>query len=138
MAGMQEDGAETGYDRREGLAERLRHELGADAANVPPPPPPSPPPRGLVLLRARISVRVWRFRAGVPESMKRPFRRLLRRPAPAELAEPDAPSDVVRALEDLQFGQAELARRLTELEERQTALERRGKRRAETPPPAKP
>jgi hypothetical protein len=136
MAAVKQDGV-AADDDGEALEARLRHELGAGAANVPPPPPPARPPRGLGLLRARISVRVWRFRAGVPESMKRPFRRLLRRPAPAELAEPDAPSDLVRALEDLQFGQAELARRLTELEE-QTALERRGKRRAETPPPAKP
>jgi hypothetical protein len=105
------------------VAEALRRELGGEADGVPPPPPPSRPPRGLGLLRARLSARIWRIRAAIPESMKRPFRRLLRRPAPAELAEPEAPSDIVRALEDVQIGQVELARRVAQLEERMTGLE---------------
>jgi hypothetical protein len=116
-----EDGAETG--RLEAVETRLRRELGADADSVPSPPPPSPPPTGLGLLRARASARIWRIRAGVPEPMKRPLRKLLGRPSPAELAEPDEPSDVVRALEDVQIGQVELARRLARLEERLTELE---------------
>jgi hypothetical protein len=116
-----EDVAENG--RLGELADRLRRELGLDVADVPPPPPPAPPPSRLGLLRARASVRLWHIRAGVPEPMKRPLRKLLGRPSPAELAEPEAPSDVVRALEDLQIGQVELARRLAQLEERMTALE---------------
>jgi hypothetical protein len=116
-----EDAVDNG--RADALEERLRSELGGDPDGVPAPPPPSPPPSGLGLLRARASVRIWRVRAAIPESMKKPVRKLLGRPSSAELAEPEEPSDVVRALEDLQIGQVELARGLAQLEERMTALE---------------
>lgn len=116
-----EDAGDDG--RVDALERRLRSELGGDAAGVPAPPPPAPPPSGLGLLRARASVRIWRIRAALPEPMKKPVRKLLGRPSPAELAEPEVPSDVVRALENVQIDQLELARRLTELEERTQALE---------------
>jgi hypothetical protein len=109
-------------DRADALEQRLRSELGDDAHGVPP-PPPAPPPSGLGRLRARASVRIWRVRAAIPESLKKPMRKLLRRPYTAELAEPEQPSDVVRALEDLQISQVELTRRLAQLEERMTGLE---------------
>jgi hypothetical protein len=55
--------------------------------------------------------------------MKAPFRRLLRRPLPAHLAHPEEPSDLVRAVEELQVGQLELARRVSELEQRLAATD---------------
>jgi hypothetical protein len=114
---------------------RLREELGDATTDLPLPPPPAPPPTRLGLLRIRGSVAVWRFRAALPEPVKTPLRRLLRRPAPAELAEPAGPSDLVRSVEELQVGQVELARRMSELENEIAAVKRRGKRRAETTPP---
>jgi hypothetical protein len=116
-----QEGAEDG--RTNALEARLRRELGGDADRVPAPPPPARPPGGLELLRARASVWIWRARAAVPESMKRPLRKLLGRPSPVELAAPEGPSDISRLLEDVQIGQVELARRVTELEERLMAIE---------------
>jgi hypothetical protein len=113
------------------IVARLREELGDAATDVPPPPPPATPPTRLGLLRIRGSVAVWRFRAALPEPVKTPLRRLLRRPSPAALAQPEEPSDLVKAVEDLQVGQVELARRVTELE---NELSR--KRPAETNQPA--
>jgi len=131
-----EDGGEPRNGQVGAIEERLRRELGADAVGVPAPPPPAPTPGRLGRLRAKLSVRVWRVRAALPESMKKPLRKLLRRPSPAELAEPEAPTEVSRTLEDLQLGQLELTRRLAELEERTDALESRGKKRTGTPPAA--
>jgi hypothetical protein len=100
------------------LVDRLRGELGSEAADVPAPPPPVRPPTVLGRARTRATVATWRVRAAVPESMKAPFRKLLGRPAPAQLAEPEQPSDLVRSVEELQVLQLELARRVSELERR--------------------
>ena len=110
---------------------RLREAQGGDPANVPAPPAPAPPPTRLGRLRIRLSVAVWRVRGALPESVKSPLRKLLRRPAPASVDQPDEPSDSVRSVEELQIAQVELARRVTELEEKLAALER------ETSPPVR-
>jgi hypothetical protein len=110
---------------------RLREELGGDPADVPAPPQPAPPPTRLGRLRIRLSVAVWRFRGALPESVKSPLRKLLRRPAPASVEQPAEPSDSVRSVEELQIAQVELARRVSELEQKLAALER------ETSPPVR-
>jgi hypothetical protein len=120
----------------EAVVARLQAELGGQAIDVPAAPPPAPPPTRLGLVRTRLSVATWRLRGALPESVKSPLRRVLRRPAPATLAQPSEPSDVTTAIEGLQIEQVELARRLSELEERLAAVEQRGRRRAETSPPA--
>jgi hypothetical protein len=122
--------ADGGFDD---LVDRLRHELGAEALDVPPPPPPAPPPNALGRARTRATVATWRVRAAVPESMKAPFRRLLGRPSPAQLAEPEQPSDLARSVEELQVLQLELARRVSELEERLGASGAAEKGQAKTP-----
>jgi hypothetical protein len=128
----QEHDADGDFDA---VVARLSEELGSAAADVPPPPPPARPPGRLGRLRTRLSVAVWRFRAALPEPVKTPIRRLLRRPAPAALEQPAQPSDLTRAVEDLQLERTELARRVTELEDRLAALEA-GRRRTRTKPPA--
>jgi hypothetical protein len=128
----QEHDPESDFDA---IVVRLREELGGDPANVPAPPAPAPPPTRLGRLRIRLSVAVWRFRGALPESVKSPLRKLLRRPAPASVDQLAEPSD--RSLEELQIAQVELARRVTELEQKLAALERPGQRRAETNPPVR-
>ena len=111
-SGTDDDG---GFDE---LVDRLQNELGTETADVPAPPPPAPPPTAIGRARTRATVGIWRVRAAVPESMKAPFRRLLGRPSPAQLAEPEQPSDLARSVEELQVLQLELARRVSELEAR--------------------
>jgi hypothetical protein len=118
------------------IVARLREELGGEPANVPAPPAPARPPTRMGRLRTRLSVAVWRFRGALPESVKSPLRRLLRRPAPAAVAQSAEPSQAVRSVEDLQVAQVELARRVSELEQKLAALEG-GEQRVETNPPVR-
>jgi hypothetical protein len=115
---VNDDQPKDGDSDLDALAAQLRAELGAEADGVPPPPPPARPPTGLGRVRTRAVVASWRLRSAVPEPVKAPFRRLLGRPLPADLARAEEPSDLVRAVEELQVGQLELARRVSELEQR--------------------